>query len=140
VQALLDGVPASAVREKMAELESRRDALRHHLASDEDQSIRLHPNMAEYYRAQIADLRGALSEDRRRREAAEIIRKLVDRIELRPVVHGGRKSLSVTLYGRLAGIRAMATKAKATLDESDASVMVTKLVAGVGFEPTICRS
>ena len=131
VQALLDGVPASAVREKIAELEARRDALRYRLASSEDQSVRFHPNMAEYYRAQIADLRAALSEDGRQREAAEIVRKLVDRIELSPVVRGGRKSLSVSLYGRLAGILAMATKAKAPLDESDASVMVTKLVAGV---------
>jgi site-specific DNA recombinase len=88
VQALLDGVPVSAVREKMAELEAQRDALRHHLASSEDQSVRFHPNMAEYYRAQVADLR-ALIEDGRQREAAEIVRKLVDRIELSPVVRGG---------------------------------------------------
>jgi hypothetical protein len=133
VQALIDGVPASAVREKMAELEARRDALRHRLASSKDQSLRFHPNMAEYYRAQIADLRTALSEDGRQREAAEIVRKLVDRIELSPVMRSGRKSLSVSLYGRLAGILAMATKAKAPLDESDASITVTKLVAGVRF-------
>ena len=36
VQALLDGVPASAVREKIAELEARRDALRNRLAASED--------------------------------------------------------------------------------------------------------
>jgi hypothetical protein len=70
---------------------------------------------------------------------ADIVRKLVDRIELSPAVRNGRKSLSVSLYGRLAGILAMATKAKAPLDESDASVVVTKLVAGVGFEPTTFR-
>src|SRR5215467_7505985 len=46
VQALLDGVPASAVRDKMSELEARRDALRSHLAASEDSGIRLHPNMA----------------------------------------------------------------------------------------------
>ena len=92
--------------------------------------VRFHPNMAEYYRAQIADLRTALSEDGRQREAAEIVRKLVDRIELSPVMRSGRKSLSVSLYGRLAGILAMATKAKAPLDESDAAMKVTKLVAG----------
>jgi site-specific DNA recombinase len=130
VQALLDGVPASAVREKIAELEARRDALRHRLASSEDSGVRFHPNMAEYYRAQVSDLRAALTEDGRQREAAEIVRKLVDRIELSPVARSGRKSLSVSLYGRLAGILAMATKAKAPLDESDASVVVTKLVAG----------
>ena len=66
----------------------------------------------------------------RRSEAAEIVRKLIDRIELSPVVRQGRKTLSVSLYGRLADILAMATKAKAPLDESDASIKVTKLVAG----------
>ena len=139
VQALLDGVPASALREKMAELQARRDALRSRLATSEDTGIRLHPNMAGYYRAQIADLRMALMESGRRMEAAEIVRKLIDRIELKPVIHNGRNTLSVSLYGRLAGILAMATKAKAPLDESDASVKVTKLVAGVGFEPTTFR-
>ena len=139
VQALLDGVPASTVREKMAELEARRDALRGRLAASEDTSIRLHPNMAGYYRAQIADLRTALTEAGRHMQAAEIVRKLVDRIELSPVVRSGRKTLSVSLYGRLAGILAMATKTKTPLDESGVPVQVTKLVAGVGFEPTTFR-
>src|SRR4051794_26980906 len=79
VQALVDGVPASAVRDKIAELEARRDALRSRLATSEDNGIRLHPNMAGYYRAQIADLRAALTQSGRRSEAAEIIRKLIDR-------------------------------------------------------------
>src|SRR4051794_34609947 len=135
VQALIDGVPASALREKIAELETRKDALRNRLAASGDTGIRLHPNMAGYYRAQIADLRAALTESGRRSEAAEIVRTLVDRIELSPVVRQGRKTLSVSLYGRLADILAMAAKAKAPLDESDASVEVTKLVAGRGFEP-----
>ena len=113
--------------------------MRSRLAASEDTGIRLHPNMAGYYRAQIADLRTALTESGRRMEAAEIVRKLIDRIELSPVVRQGRKTLSVSLYGRLAGILAMATKAKAPLDESDASMKVTKLVAGVGFEPTTFR-
>jgi site-specific DNA recombinase len=139
VQALLEGVPASAVREKMAELEARRDALRDRLAASEDKAIRLHPNMAGYYRAQIADLRAALTDARRHMQAAEIVRKLVDRIELSPVVRGGGKTLSASLCGHLAGILAMATKAKTPLDESGVPVKVTKLVAGVGFEPTTFR-
>ena len=116
----------------MAELDARRDALRGRLAASEDTSIRLHPNMAGYYRAQIADLRTALSDTGRNKQAAEIVRKLIDRIELTPVIRNGKKTLTVSLYGRLAGILAMATKAKTPLDESDAPVMVTKLVAGAG--------
>ena len=132
IQALLDGVPASAVREKMAELEARRDGLRGRLTASEDTGLRLHPDMAGYYRAQIVDLRTALSDPGRNRQAAEIVGKLVNWIELSPVVRSGRKTLSVSLYGRLAGILAMATKANAPLDESDAPIRVTKLVAGAG--------
>ena len=40
------------------------------LAASEDTSIRLHPNMAGYYRAQIADLRTALSDTGRNKQAA----------------------------------------------------------------------
>jgi DNA invertase Pin-like site-specific DNA recombinase len=58
VQALLDGVPASAVREKMAELEARRDRLRGRLAANQDTGIRLHPNMADDYRADCRPARG----------------------------------------------------------------------------------
>ena len=97
-----------------------------------------HPRCKTRSRA-VRALRAALTEDGRHRQAAEIVRKLVDRIELRPVVRRDRKTLSVSLYGRLAGILAMATKAKASLDESDAPIRVTKLVAGVGFEPTTFR-
>jgi site-specific DNA recombinase len=114
----------------MAELEARRDGLCVRLTASEDTGLRLHPNMASYYRAQIADLRTALSDIGRNKQAAEIIRRLVDRIELTPVIRNGKKTLTVSLYGRLAGILAMATKAKAPLDESDAPVRVTKLVAG----------
>ena len=81
----------------------------------------------------------ALSASGRRSEAVEIVRKLVDRIELSPIIRHGRKTLSVSLYGRLADILAMATKAKAPLDESDALIEVTKMVAGRGFEPLTFR-
>jgi hypothetical protein len=43
VQALLDGVPGSVVRQKMAELEVRRDALRHRLTSSQDLSVPFPP-------------------------------------------------------------------------------------------------
>jgi site-specific DNA recombinase len=103
--------------------------------ASEDTSLRLHPNMAGYYRAQIADLRTALSDPGRNNQAAET----VHRIELTLVTRNGKKTPTVSLYGRLAGILARVTKASAPLDESDAPARVTNLVAGVGFEPTTFR-
>ncbi len=56
-----------------------------------------------------------------------------------PVAEEGRNNLSIDLYGHLAGILSMATKAKRPLHESGPEVGYTKLVAGVGFEPTTFR-
>jgi transposase len=56
--------------------------------------------------------RDLATEDGRHRQAAEIVRKLIERAELKLVIRRGRKTLSVSLYGRLAGILAMATKQK----------------------------
>ena len=62
-----------------------------------------------------------------------LIRTLIDRIELAPVVQDGRKTLSITLHGALAGILGLAAKAKGPLGESNPLVECTKLVAGAGF-------
>ena len=75
-----------------------------------------------------------------RRQAADIIRKLVDKIVLMPVTdEEGRKTLSIDLHGHLAGILSLATKAKRPLGESGLPVEYMKLVAGGGFEPPTFR-
>ena len=93
--------------------------------------------MAGFYRAQVAALAEALSAEENHAEAAEIIRSLVDRIELTPDVAG--RKLEIDLYGDLAGILGLATNKGGPLDESDPSVQQVKMVAGVGFEPTTFR-
>jgi DNA invertase Pin-like site-specific DNA recombinase len=139
VQALIDGVPAHHVKGKMAELEARKQELEARLSdSEEDNKVRIHPNMAGYYRSKIADLRSAVAGDDPSREAVEIVRALIDRIVLAPAKTEGKAHLSVALEGDIAGILALATKAKTPLDESGA-FEVTKLVAGTGFEPVTFR-
>ena len=130
VQAIMDGVPSSRVKDKIAELEERKEALEARLANAPEDKVRIHPNMAGYYRKKIADLGPALTEPSSRPQAVEIVRKLIDRIVLTPTEQDGKKTLSITLEGHMAGILAMAANAKAPLDESDACVKVTKLVAG----------
>lgn len=46
------------------------------------------------------------------------------------MVQDGRKTLSITLHGALAGILGLAAKAKEPLGGSDPVVACTKLVAG----------
>jgi site-specific DNA recombinase len=128
VQAILDGAPARTVRDRMAQLEARKELLEAQLAQGEDVKVVPHPNMARIYREQVADLRTALTDEDCRAEAAQILRTLIDRIDLTPDEQG--KGLSISLHGHLAGILALATNRKGPLDESDPSVECTKLVAG----------
>ena len=97
VQALLDGVPGSRVKDRMAALEVRKAELEALLADAVEEPVLLHPNMAEVYRAKIARLADALHDEHERSEATEIIRGLIDRIVLTPKDEDGRRSLSIDL-------------------------------------------
>ena len=60
----------------------------------------LHPAMAEVYHRQVNQLADALNDDRNRAEAAELLRGLIETIELRPEGTG----FAILLRGDLAGI------------------------------------
>jgi hypothetical protein len=86
VKAIVDGVPGSHVKDKMGELETRKFELEVQLKSAAEESILLHPNMAQFYRNQVRQLRQALDD--------ENCRKMLDedrlpsgcpRIDLQPV-------------------------------------------------------
>jgi site-specific DNA recombinase len=131
VKAIMDGVPASRVKDKMAELESNRAEIEARLKDAAENPVLIHPNMANHYRDQIASLREALSDEHAQAQASDLIRKLIDKIVLVPGTDNeGRTSLSIDLHGHLAGILSLATKAKGPLGESGPEVGYTKLVAG----------
>ncbi len=66
-------------------------------------------------------------------QAADLIRKLVDKIVLVPGTDDeGHTSLSIDLHGHLASILSLATKAKRPLGESGLEVGYINLVAGAG--------
>ena len=128
VQAMLDGVPGSRVKDRMAELEARKAELEALLAEAVEEPVLLHPNMAEVYRAKVARLVDALNDEHDRTEAAEVLRGLIDRIVLTPKEEDGRQSLSIDLEGALAGVLALATNDKRPLAGSGLSEIT--LVAG----------
>lgn len=100
-------------------LEARKNALEAQLAQGEDVKVAVHPSMADHYRERVANLREALAQENCQAEAAEIMRTLIDRIELTPVCRDGKETLSITLHGHMAGIPGLAAKAKGPLDQSD---------------------
>ena len=131
VQALLDGVRGSQVKEKMAELETRKRQLETSLEQGAPAPVRLHPNMGERYRKQVTGLIDALNQPDRRTEAAELIRALVDHIVFSPE-EGSPKRATLDLHGDLAGILGL-------VSVSGGKPPLTTLVAGAGFEPAAFR-
>ncbi|MAU40057.1 MAG: resolvase [Kordiimonas sp.] len=166
VDAICDGVPAHKVKDRMIALEVRQKELEALIANTDEEPVLLHPNMAHVYKDKVGKLTEALTDDSRRAEAVDIIRGLIDQIALTPVQKDGKDSLAVDLKGALAGMLQLATESKRPLDESDLNESTklvaggrltldrpaneankkdppegesTKLVAGVGFEPTTFR-
>ena len=92
--------------------------------------------MAAHYRTQVANLAQALTADENRAEAADLLRSLVDRIELTPSDQG---KLEINLFGDLAGILSLAANEDRPLEASDPSVQQVKVVTGAGFEPATFR-
>src|ERR1700761_1405270 len=83
VDAIADGTPVAAIRDRLASLEQRRLALEADLATAVAPAPRLHPNLAEVYRAKVASLIEALAQEDAA-EARELVRGLVDEIRLIP--------------------------------------------------------
>jgi len=127
IQAIKDGVPASEVKDDLARVAARREELQAMLDGTKEEQVLLHPQMADHYRKQVAKLTAVLNDDENRAEAADIIRSLVERIELTP---NGDGKLDIDLFGDLAGILALAANKDGPLDKSDPSVQQVKMVAG----------
>ncbi len=136
IQAIKDGVPGAELKDDFIRVRDRREELEAQLDGKEEDLVVLHPHMAAHYREQVEGLIAVLNDDKNRAEAAEIIRSLVDRIELSPNSQG---ALDIDLFGDLAGILSVAAKQERPLDESDPRVQQVKLVAGAGFEPATFR-
>ena len=113
----------------MTELEARRIEIETKISNADTPPPLLHPNMAGYYRDQVSKLRDALDHPDNRTEAADILRTLIDRIELKPIKVEGKRTLAIDLHGHLAGILSLANKAKGGIGE-DVAEKCTTLVAG----------
>ena len=67
VQAIMDGFSVALAKEKARALERRKEELSARLHDAADDPIMIHPSMSQRYRQQIAALRQALNEGRRKR-------------------------------------------------------------------------
>jgi site-specific DNA recombinase len=157
VEAIIAGVPADQVKDKMIALDNRRKDLEAELAAGESRPspVRLHPKMSETYRERVATLIRGLAQQEGMEETREALRGLIEKIVLTPRTE--EPGLRIDLHGALARLLLLATGAPvsriarlasgvrnadrpagAGLEDADL-IDKTVLVAGVGFEPTTFR-
>ena len=93
-------------------------------------TLRLHPRLAEVYAEKVQQLEKALNDTAIRAEAADVLRSLIDRIELHPRDEG--RGIAATLFGDLARILALCADPgrKKKLPKAAASGSQLSVVAG----------
>ena len=85
IDALIQGVPADRIKQRMAELEARRHDLQQQVRQTTSPEPYLHPNMAETYRRKVADLARSISSETGSAKAAlETIRSLIESVVVTP--------------------------------------------------------
>jgi site-specific DNA recombinase len=127
VESIMDGVPASEVRDELKVNALRREALQAKVAAADEPPPLLHPEMARIYRTKVTELARALQQPESRVEATEALRGLVDAIVLTPAANG--KELGIELRGNLAAMLGATVQRKRPSGSDDLSLQVT-LVAG----------
>ena len=129
VQSIMDGVPASEVKDERNANAVRREELKAEIAAADAPPPLLHPEMADLYRQKATTLAEALEGPATRVETTEALRGLVDAIILTP----SQGDLRIELKGNLAAMLSAATNAKRSPETGDLSLQV-EMVAGAGFE------
>jgi site-specific DNA recombinase len=94
---------------------------------------RLHPNLAELYRKKVANLQDALADSGTQMEALEILRGLIERVN----VGTDKNASEIELVGEIANMVRLSAGSESLGNEPYRSSL--KVVAGVGFEPTTFR-
>ena len=132
VNCIMDGMSGAGFKDEMNAIVDRKEELSRLIEETPEEKVAIHPNMAHRYRQEVNDLVRSLDDDPAHRGTAhELLRRLVDRVELKPDEYG--KRLRVNLHGDLAGILSFATKKEHRDDAPEIGVF--KLVAEEGFEP-----
>ena len=124
IDAIAEGLRAPGLQQRLDDLEARRTELEARLADPAPSPVRLHPNLAQLYRDKVASLHSALGDPELRTEALELIRGLIERVELHPAEDGFR----VELVGEIANMVTLSAGAESVGSDMDRASV--KVVAG----------
>ena len=105
VSAIEEGDYSRALGDRLADLEKQQELLEARLSEAPPSSVRLHPGWPRSMRKRSEQLEQALNDPTVRAEAADVLRSLIDRIELRPTDKG--QGVAATLHGDMAQILAL---------------------------------
>ena len=119
-----------AVRNKLAELENSKDKVLQSIQQEPTPlKVEPHPNIGKLYRRLVEHLTKILADENTQEEAANIIRALIDRIEVTTSEKRGHPC--VELVGGLAAILELAvSEQQKTAIQEDSGVRGVLLVAG----------
>ena len=121
-----DGDPGS-VRDQLRGLEARKREITADVKAQQgDMDIAIHPNLPDLYRRKVAKLQQILGDEVIRPQAVEIIRSLIDRIEIHPGKERGH--CEVVVVGALAQILAFAQQKTTAASSGDSGTFL--MVAG----------
>ena len=140
LSAIEDGLYSPSMKQRLADLESKKREIEGRIAEPSPATPRIHPNVHKVYERKVADLVATLNGGNVRAEAADILRGLIDKIVLSPMT--GARGCSITVHGDLATILAFCETGGAQKEKGSnaiASEPKISVVAGVGFEPTTFR-
>jgi site-specific DNA recombinase len=132
VDAILAEKGTRTLSERLAALEDRRAELETELETAAAPPVEIHPRAGDLYRQQVSDLKALLAgqEASERAQAQALLRRLVERIVVRPT--GPYGPVEFDVYGQLAELLRLSDPVPATRS-------MGAMVAGVGFEPTTFR-
>jgi site-specific DNA recombinase len=102
IQAIKNGVDPVLIRDEINDLQRQKVALQATIDAKHEAPVFVHPNMARRYSEQIQSLISNMNHPEYRKDSAQIVRRLIERIVLSP--NEDSSALTVDLYGDLAGI------------------------------------
>jgi site-specific DNA recombinase len=128
IEALIEGYRTAGLQQRLEELEERKAVLEQELAADPPPPVRLHPNLAQVYRAKVERLHEALADPALRDEALQILRGLIERV----MIHPAKDGVQIELMGEIVRMVELGLNDKKAALPAEAACSV-KVVAGAGF-------
>ena len=141
-EGIADGLRTPGLKIKLEQLELKKEELELKVDSTPPPVPILHPNLAGLYRRKVQSLHANLDKPECRTEAAEILRGLVESIQVRNIEDGIEIELVGEITNMITAAQTNNLKGKAASEEAASLKNYTssvKVVAGVGFEPTTFR-